>query len=65
MVFKFWTIALILVGLTIIGAIAQLVAQPTTPTELPGCVYNSTPPTLTNRQITTFQCDVNGKLITG
>lgn len=65
MVFKFWTFALIFVGLTIIGAIAQLVAQPTTPTELPGCVYTTAAPTLANRQITVFRCDVNGKLITG
>lgn len=39
-------------------------AQPTTPTTLPGCVYNATPPTLADKQVVPWQCDVNGKLIT-
>lgn len=34
------------------------------PDSFPGCVYNATPPTLANRQVVPWQCDVNGKLIT-
>lgn len=39
-------------------------AQQTTPDSLPGCIYNATPPTLSDRQTVPWQCDVNGKLIT-
>ncbi len=39
-------------------------AQQTTPNTMPGCVYNLTPPSLSNGQIIPWQCDVNGKLIT-
>lgn len=46
-----------LIAAAIGGAIAQNV-----PSTYPGCVYNATPPTLTNGQNTTLQCDVNGKL---
>lgn len=36
-------------------------AQPA-PSDYPGCVYRSAVITLTNRQTTTIQCDVNGKI---
>lgn len=50
----------------ILGALLALAsfgayAQPA-PSEIPGCVYNSTPPTLANFQTAPFQCDVNGRL---
>lgn len=32
------------------------------PSTYPGCVYNATPPVLTNGQNSVLQCDVNGKL---
>jgi hypothetical protein len=32
------------------------------PDSLPGCIYNATPPTLTDGQSAVLQCDVNGKL---
>ena len=33
------------------------------PDSLPGCIYNSSAPTLTTGQSTTLQCDVNGRLL--
>jgi len=40
------------------------IAFTTNPTDasIPGCVYNTTPPTLANGQQSALQCDVNGKL---
>ncbi len=32
------------------------------PSSRPGCVYNSTLPTLTDKQIVALQCDSSGKL---
>lgn len=40
-------------------------AQIFSPAAVNGCIYFSSPPTLANRQQNVFQCDVNGKLITG
>lgn len=34
------------------------------PDGLPGCIYNTSPPTLSDGQSVTFQCDVNGNLKT-
>lgn len=34
------------------------------PNTFPGCVYNATPPTLADRQVVPWQCDVNGNLLT-
>lgn len=34
------------------------------PDSLPGCIYNASPPTLSDGQSTTLQCDVNGNLKT-
>lgn len=50
--------------LVALGAAAVQVAgaQQTAPNVIPGCIYNATPPTLTDRQSTVLQCDVNGKL---
>ena len=42
--------------------IRNVIAQPTTPGVVPGCVYNVTPPTLTTGQQSVLQCDVNGRL---
>lgn len=39
-------------------------AQTRAPDNLPGCQYNATPPTLSDKQVTPWQCDINGKLIT-
>lgn len=45
-------------GLLTQAALAQ------TPGSLPGCQYNATPPTLSDKQQSIWQCDSNGKLIT-
>lgn len=34
------------------------------PDSFPGCVYNATPPTLADRQVVPWQCDINGNLLT-
>ena len=52
--------ALAVVLLTVLPASAQQ----TVPDSLPGCQYNTTPPTLTSGQSALWQCDQNGKLIT-
>jgi hypothetical protein len=49
-------------GALVSSLIGYAVAQPTTPAIVPGCVYNATPPTLTDRQTSVLQCDINGKL---
>jgi len=49
-------------GAAIAAAIGVATAQQTSPNVIPGCIYNSSPPTLTNGQSTVLQCDVNGKL---
>lgn len=46
-----------------LGAIVFVRAQQTAPSSLPGCVYNASLPTLSDRQQTVLQCDINGKLI--
>lgn len=46
-----------LIGVTV------AIAQQSSPAAVNGCVYNATPPTLTDKQSTVFQCDVNGKLL--
>jgi hypothetical protein len=38
-------------------------AQVTAPSSLPGCIYNTSLPTLTTGQQTVLQCDTNGKLL--
>lgn len=43
-------------------ALAQTALQPAA---INGCIYNSSLPTLTNRQSTVFHCDSSGKLLTG
>jgi hypothetical protein len=50
-------------GALICAAVGAAIAQsPQGPNVIPGCVYNATPPTLSDKQQTTLQCDVNGKL---
>lgn len=45
------------------GGLAAYV-QAQAPGEFPGCQYNATPPTLSDKQTVVIQCDVNGKIIT-
>lgn len=48
------------IGSVIIGyAVAQSARGPDS---LPGCIYNSSAPTLTTGQSSALQCDVNGRL---
>ncbi len=49
--------ALALLGITV------AVAQQKSPDAVNGCVYNSSPPTLTDKQTTPFQCDSAGRLL--
>lgn len=37
-------------------------AGPSTPAQINGCVYNSSPPSLTDGQTAPFSCDSTGKL---
>ena len=46
-----------------VGAIFWARAQPTQPSSIPGCVFNTSLPTLTTGQQTVLQCDTNGKLL--
>lgn len=55
---KFLWIAAGLLGLWA----APAMAQQTAPNELPGCIYNATPPTLSDKQSVVQQCDTNGQL---
>ena len=43
------------------GLIGYAVAQQA-PQVIPGCVYNATPPVLSNGQQSALQCDSSGKL---
>ena len=54
--------ALLVAILAVLG-VSAVQAQPA-PAAINGCVYLSSPPTLTNGQTSPFQCDVNGKLLT-
>jgi hypothetical protein len=51
-----------IMGALISALVSYSMAQPTTPGVIPGCVFNSVLPTLTNGQQTVLQCDTNGKL---
>ena len=51
----------IILGALISAAIGVAVAQ-RGPSDLPGCVVNSAPPTFTAGQVVPLQCDTNGKL---
>lgn len=53
----------VLIGALIAGyAIAQ---SGRGPDGLPGCIYNSTPPSLNSGQSATLQCDSSGRLKVG
>jgi len=54
-----WMVAGALVAAAVGSAIGQ---NQTSPNVIPGCIYNSTPPVLVNRQQSVLQCDVNGNL---
>ena len=56
-----WQAAIIAVGIAVAG-IGFGYAQVSTPSAINGCVYNSSPPTLTNKQTAPFSCDSTGKL---
>ncbi len=56
------TQAAIIAGGIILAGIAYGVAQPSGPAAINGCVFLSSPPTLTNGQQTVFTCDSTGKL---
>lgn len=51
----------------LLALLFALVALPATaqraPDSFPGCVYNATPPTLADRQVVPWQCDINGNLL--
>lgn len=53
---------LILAASIIIAGIAVGIAQVSTPAAVNGCVYNASPPALTDRQTAPFSCDSTGKL---
>lgn len=53
---------LILAASIILAGVAIGVAQVSTPAAVNGCVYNSSPPTLTDKQTAPFSCDSTGKL---
>lgn len=53
---------LILAASIILAGVAIGIAQVSTPAAVNGCVYNVTPPTLTDRQTAPFSCDSTGKL---
>lgn len=53
----------IIIALGIMGAgIGYGWTQQTAPAQINGCVYFSTPPSLTNGQSSAFTCDSTGKL---
>jgi hypothetical protein len=51
-----------LLALCLLGSIVVL-AQPTAPANVNGCIYNAVLPTLTSGQSRVFQCDASAKLI--
>jgi hypothetical protein len=59
--YKWQALVALILLLTVFLPVAQ--AQQTSPDSMPGCIYNATPPTLTDRQVVPWQCDINGKLI--
>lgn len=54
--------ALVLVAATLIGGVSYYAFSQQAPSELPGCVYNATPPTLADKQSVRIQCDINGQI---
>lgn len=61
---KIHKIGLGLVGAAILGALGTYaLGQQSSPTDLPGCVYNSGGVTLSDKQSVVIQCDVNGKIL--
>lgn len=55
----------LVVAVVMLLAVAVMWArsQPTAPTSLPGCVYNSSLPTLGNGQTQVLQCNSSGQLL--
>lgn len=49
-------------GILAAGMVTYSLSQ-NAPSEIAGCVYNSSLPTLSNLQTTTLQCDANGQLL--
>ena len=56
------TQALIIAAGIVLAGIAIGIAQPLSPSNIPGCVFFSAPGTLTNNQSTVLTCDSTGKL---
>lgn len=54
----------ILLGAAIASMVSYAVAQQKNPDSITGCVYNVTPPTLTDKQTAPLSCDSTGKLRT-
>ncbi len=54
------------IGFTVgsVSAVGRSFAQLVSPAAVNGCVYLSTPPSLSDKQTVAFQCDSSGKLIT-
>lgn len=52
---------IIALGIAIAG-IGLGIAQQSAPNAINGCVYNASPPTLTDKQSAAFSCDSTGKL---
>lgn len=50
----------VVIGSALVGY--AVAASKRGPDSLPGCIYNATPPTLTDGQSSALQCDINGKL---
>lgn len=43
--------------------VSAIIAQTRAPTSLPGCQYNASLPTLSDKQTTVLQCDSSGRLL--
>jgi hypothetical protein len=54
---------LLAAGGVIFGGIYAAFALMQGPSDMPGCVYNATPPTLTDGQPSVLQCDTNSKIV--
>jgi hypothetical protein len=52
---------IIAIGIAFAG-VGFSVAQQTSPNVLPGCIFNSVAPSLTNLQSSPLQCDSSGRL---
>lgn len=56
------TLLKILLGAALASMVSYSIAQQKNPDMITGCVYNATPPTLTDKQTAPLSCDSTGKL---